>query len=155
MWEDTHAYLGSLLKGNCRLKEKFSAACSKRHNKQYLSFLGTKMIIWFCFGISNWAFHRSANLTSCFSITWHATLIALETSLNTIARGGLRGGGTLGKCQGPRAFGGARSFFGLRGCLCRHVFIRDRTRFGWTYYICIGALGPHVLISFYIAYLFV
>ena len=63
------------------------------------------------------------------------------TTTNSNSRGGLRGGGTLSKCQWPRAFGGPRRFFGPRGCLWRHVF-RDRTaRF------CIGALGPHVLIS--------
>ena len=58
--------------------------------------------------------------------------------------GGLRGGGTLGKCQGPRAFGRPRRFFGPRGCLWRHVF-RDRTARFWAdiLYMYRGAGAPH------------
>ena len=66
------------------------------------------------------------------------------------SRGGL-GGGTLGKCQGPRAFGGPprADFFGPRGCLWPHVF-RDRTAQFWAdiSYMQRGAGAPRFNIKY-------
>ena len=64
-------------------------------------------------------------------------------------KGRLRGGGTLSKCQGPRAFGGPRRFLVPRGCLWRHVF-RDRTARFWAdiLYMYRGAGAPRFNIKY-------
>ena len=64
------------------------------------------------------------------------------------SRGGL-GGGTLGKCQGPRAFGGPRAqiFLDLVVVYGHMFFGTALHNFGRTYHICSGALGHRVLIS--------
>ena len=61
----------------------------------------------------------------------------------------IKGGGTLGKCQGPRAFGGPRRFFEPRGCVWRHVF-RDRTARFWAdiLYMYRGAGPPRFNIKY-------
>ena len=71
------------------------------------------------------------------------TAIFVSQNNEMAAQGRIKGGGTLGKCQGPRAFGGPRRFYGPRGCLWRHVF-RDRTARFWAdiLYMYRGAGAP-------------
>ena len=53
----------------------------------------------------------------------------------------------MGKSQGPRAFGGPADFSGLT-VVCGAMFFGTAPHgFGRTYYICIGALGPDVLLG--------
>ena len=53
----------------------------------------------------------------------------------------IKGGSTLGKCQGPRRFFGPTVVYGSM------FFGTALHGFGRTYHICSGAQGHHVLIS--------
>ena len=77
---------------------------------------------------------------SLVGLVWHRTLGR--------ARGGLRGGGALwASARGPALSGGHADFLGLAVVYGAMFFGTAPHGFGWTYYICIRALGPHVLIS--------
>ena len=78
---------------------------------------------------------------------WKSTPFA-SSGLSLIdSQGRIKGGSTLGKCQGPRAFGGPADFLGLAVVYGAMFFGTAPHGFGLTYYIRFGALGPHVLIS--------
>ena len=59
----------------------------------------------------------------------------------------IKGGALWASARGPALSGGPADFLGLAVVYGAMFFGTASHGFGRTYYTCIGALGPHVLIS--------